>query len=149
MFFHSVQTVFGHGAMIVQEIPAGIHFLAFITTLQHGGTCTAHGIGPKCSSWALLGSSRAIFERSWDPLGQVLAPRDLRASSWEGLGTCRAGFSKLFGTSYIMFLWMSSLRICIYLSCSFTPSGAAVCAQHIHRLPKGEPSVPNDPASSS
>ena len=30
---------------LLQEIPAGIHFLLFITTLQRGGTCAAHGIG--------------------------------------------------------------------------------------------------------
>ena len=30
---------------LLQEIPAGIHFLLFITTLQRGGTCASHGIG--------------------------------------------------------------------------------------------------------
>ncbi len=35
---------------LLQKIPAGIHLLLFITTLQRGGTCAAHGIdhlGPK------------------------------------------------------------------------------------------------------
>ena len=35
-----------HG--LLQKIPDGIHFLLFKTTLQRGGTCEAHGIGPKC-----------------------------------------------------------------------------------------------------
>ena len=29
------------------KIPAGLHFLLFITTLKRGGTCAAHGIGAK------------------------------------------------------------------------------------------------------
>ena len=29
---------------LLQKIPAGIHLLLFITILQHGGTCAAHGI---------------------------------------------------------------------------------------------------------
>ena len=36
------------------KIPAGLHFLLFITTLKRGGTCAAHGIGPKLAwicSW--------------------------------------------------------------------------------------------------
>ena len=32
---------------LLQEIPVGIHFLLFITILQRGGTCAAHGIGFK------------------------------------------------------------------------------------------------------
>ena len=31
----------------------------------------------------------------------------------------------------------------IYMRFAFIPSGAAVCAAHIRRLPKGEPSVPD------
>ena len=34
-----------HG--LLQKIPAGIHLLLVITTLQRGGTCAAHGIGAK------------------------------------------------------------------------------------------------------
>ena len=30
---------------LLQKIPAGIHLLLSITTLQRGGTCSAHGIG--------------------------------------------------------------------------------------------------------
>ena len=33
--------------MIAAKNPAGIHLLLFITTLQRGGTCEAHGIGAK------------------------------------------------------------------------------------------------------
>ena len=32
---------------LLQKIPAGIHLLLFITILQRGGTCAAHGIGAK------------------------------------------------------------------------------------------------------
>ena len=32
---------------LLQEIPAGIHFLLFITTLQRGGTCAAHPPPPE------------------------------------------------------------------------------------------------------
>ena len=32
---------------LLQDIPAGIRFLLFSTTLQRGGTCAAHGIGAK------------------------------------------------------------------------------------------------------
>ena len=32
---------------LLQRILAGIHWLLFITTLQRGGTCAAHGIGTK------------------------------------------------------------------------------------------------------
>ena len=32
---------------LLQEIPAGLPFLLFITTLKRGGTCAAHGIGAK------------------------------------------------------------------------------------------------------
>ena len=34
-----------HG--LLQKNPAGIHLLLFVTTLQRGGTCAAHGIGAK------------------------------------------------------------------------------------------------------
>ena len=37
----------------------------------------------------------------------------------------------------IMLLLMLYPRFCIYLRFAFFPSGAAVCAQHIRRLPKG------------
>ena len=40
-----------HG--LLQKVPAGIHFLLFKTTLQRGGTCEAHGIGP---IFSILGS---------------------------------------------------------------------------------------------
>ena len=32
---------------LLQKIPAGIHLLLFITTLQRGGTCAAQGIEAK------------------------------------------------------------------------------------------------------
>ena len=35
---------------LLPKIPAGIHFLLFITTLQRGGTCAAHGIGAKSAA---------------------------------------------------------------------------------------------------
>ena len=38
---------------------------------------------------------------------------------------------------------MQHLRFCIYSLFAFFPSGAAVCAQHIRHLPKGEPRVLN------
>ena len=46
-----------HG--LLQEIPAGIHFLIFQTTLQRGGTCAAHGIcvGDVCQIPSCLRSS--------------------------------------------------------------------------------------------
>ena len=49
---------------------------------------------------------------------------------------------------HIMLLFVQQPGICIDQRSAFFPSGAAVCAQHIRRLPKGEPSVPNDPSSS-
>ena len=38
---------------LLQKIPAGIHLLLFMTTLQRGGTCAAHGITCKiaCAFW--------------------------------------------------------------------------------------------------
>ena len=101
-------------------------------------------IGPKCSPWALLGELLDLFLKALEVLwGKFWLPGTSRASIWEGLGTCQAGFSQVFGTSYMMFLWMWSLCICIPVRCSLPPLGAAVCAQHIRRLPKGEPCVPD------
>ena len=42
-----------------------------------------------------------------------------------------------------MLLSMQQPRFCIYLRFSFFPFGAAGCAPHIRRLPKGRPSVPD------
>ena len=44
---------------MLQQPPAGIHFLLFITTLQRGGTCAAHGIVPKIAilAYKTLGRS--------------------------------------------------------------------------------------------
>ena len=39
--------IFGHGAGIAAKRTAGIHFLLFVSTMQRGGTCAAHGIGAK------------------------------------------------------------------------------------------------------
>ena len=36
--------IFGHGAGIAAKRTAGIHFLLFVSTMQRGGTCKAHGI---------------------------------------------------------------------------------------------------------
>ena len=45
---------------LLQEIPAGIHFLLFITTLQRGGTCAAHGM-----QWGL--TRLALQAARWIP----------------------------------------------------------------------------------
>ena len=73
---------------LLQKIPAGIHLLLFMTTLQRGGTCAAHGIGPKWlpdlkdhfsksdlklnvfSKWC-FGRLRARF---WTLQGSILVP---------------------------------------------------------------------------
>ena len=47
VFCIACTTFLGMVQRLLQEIPAGIHFLLFITTLQRGGTCAAHGIGTK------------------------------------------------------------------------------------------------------
>ena len=52
VFCIAFTTFLGMVQRLLQEIPAGIHFLLFITTLQRGGTCAAHGIGAKL---AILG----------------------------------------------------------------------------------------------
>ena len=113
-----------------------IAFLGFRPLL---GTLLGLQVGARCSSWAILGASWAALGPLLSALGVLWGkfglPGTSRASIWEGLGTCQAGFSKVLGTSYIMFLWLWSLRICIYLRCSFTPSGAAVCAQHMEFTP--------------
>ena len=44
---HSFQSFLGMVYGLLQKIPAGIHLLLFMTTLQRGGTCAAHGIGAK------------------------------------------------------------------------------------------------------
>ena len=95
-----------------------------------------------------LASSWALFKCPWDPLGLILVPRDLPSLHLRGSGDVPGWIFEGFLDFLLMLLWMWSLRICIHLRCSFTPSGAAVCARHIRRLPKGEPSVPNDPLSS-
>ena len=96
-----------------------------------------------------LGGLRARF---WRP----------RASIFEGLWVCRAGFWRASGACFDM--PFAALRIATRLDCRrspcldvldqcalynalsphsfsptifFAPSGAAVCAQHIRRLPKG------------
>ena len=53
--------IFGHGAGIAAKRTAGIHFLLFVSTMQRGGTCAAHGIGAKLAQkrsqtwgWCLL-----------------------------------------------------------------------------------------------
>ena len=43
---------------LLPKIPAGIHFLLFVSTMQRGGTCEAHGIGAK------LAASRRDAERA-------------------------------------------------------------------------------------
>ena len=75
------------------KIPAGLHFLLFITTLKRGGTCTAHGIRCllKIASWRLpasiweapgldFGASQARFQRFfrifWEGAFQVSPPRN-------------------------------------------------------------------------
>ena len=114
----------------------GLFFnIAFFSFRPRFGTLLGLHAGPMCISWALWGASwpaRGLFLNALGVLwGGFWLPGTSRASIWEGLGTCQAGFSKVFGTSYMMFSWMWSLRICISLRCSFTPSGAAVCAQHM------------------
>ena len=114
----------------------GLFFnIAFLGFQPRFGTLLGLHVGPKCSSWALLGASWAALGLWLNALGVLWGgfwlPRTSRASIWEGLGTCQAGLSQVLGTSYMMFLWMWSLRICISLRCSLPPLGAAVCAQHM------------------
>ena len=59
---------------LLQQIPAGGHFLLFVSTMQRGGTCAAHGIAAKL---AILGSrddskrlQNPIF---WDHVFKMLA----------------------------------------------------------------------------
>ena len=55
---------------MLQEIPAGIHFLLFITTLQRGGTCAAHGIEKNRENSIFW---RGSFEGGfWEGSGRVL-----------------------------------------------------------------------------
>ena len=78
-----------------------------------------------------LASSWALFKCPWDPLGLILVPRDLPSLHLRGSGDVPGWIFEGFLDFLLMLLWMWSLRICIHLRCSFTPSGAAVCAQHM------------------
>ena len=42
--FRSWATFFDTVQELLQKNPAGIHFLLFVSTMQRGGTCEAHGI---------------------------------------------------------------------------------------------------------
>ena len=60
---------------LLQKIPAGLHFLLFLTTLQRGGTCAAHGIGAKLSQVGLKIEILASSGCSWAPFGRILVPK--------------------------------------------------------------------------
>ena len=110
-------------------------------------------LGP---SWALLGrllgTSWALLAGLEDFLGSFWFPGTPQASILEGSGTCWATFWKAPGecfgmpfsaprTSFRNALINAVTPLFHLPALLILPSGAAVCAQHIRRLPKGEPCV--------
>ena len=114
---------------------------------------------PLGASWPLLGRSWVPSGWSWASLGRILALR----GSPDLVSRC---FLARLGWVWDPFWGRFEHACCeqsLYLRTAliaaenpsarspaiiFSPSGAAVCAQHIRRLPKGEPSVP-DPGAFS
>ena len=112
------------------------------------------------TSWAPLGASRVLLGRLLGALGHLLGASSL---SWaplglflEGLKRPRMGFGGLRGGFWYAFgvqslalhnaLIAAENPLWHLLGFSFSPCSAAARAQHIRRLPKGEPSVPNSSA---
>ena len=121
----------------------------------------------------LLGALGRLLGASWPPLGRSCVPSGW---SWASLGRILAlrGSPDLVSRCFLARLgwvwdpfWGRFEHACceqsLYLRTAliaaenpsarspaiiFSPSGAAVCAQHIRRLPKGEPGVPDIYSSS-
>ena len=128
--------------------------------------------GSPNASWAALGQSWGPLGRSWEPLGRVLGaswaslerswvspgcqmlPKRAPDSISEGSGSVRGrvgssqscifrGFFIPAFSSNMVHEFLQEVHFKIHSSFSFTPCSAAVRAQHIRRLPKGEHRVSN------
>ena len=85
---------------LLQKFLAGIHFLLFVSTMQRGGTCAAHGIGAKLGP---VGSKIAIlasFGCSGAPLERILVPKSLQNGS---KGAPRRLQEWIFGSFFVHF----------------------------------------------
>ena len=110
-------------------------------------------VGTKLALFSVLSASGAHFSR----LAAFVAPfgrffRDLSRSSFD-FGTPSWPYGgRFFALGRHFWKWCRDCcqkNLLAFTFCfSFPQCSAAVRAQHIRRLPKGEPSVPNHPSSS-